>query len=623
MKLAQLTVRLIVIAMIVSGFSILIAAQTTAFIYQGRLTDTSAAANGNYDMQFSLFDAASGGSQVGSTLLFSTTNGNPVAVAGGVFTVQLNFGAVFPAGSTRFLQIEVKKTADPSYTVLAPRSQITSVPYAVRTLEANAADALSAACVGCVTDAKINTVAGSKVTGAVANATNLTGNLAGDVTGTQTATAVNSVGGKTAAQVASSVDDTTNATNLNTANTIVRRDAVGGFFAGVVTAGNTRFTVAAPSDSPEGVRITHAQAQIATDDPKYLLRMRSGLPLTDRFKFDTKGGFLAIGSFGLGVIPVSGDGERMMWYPAKAAFRVGSVSFGRTDWDTANIGAYSLAGGIDTTASGDYTFSFGDRTNVTGTGAAALGSENKVSGNYGFSAGRLNRCAGVACIAIGDTSYADGAHSIALGERVSAIGVSSVALGSYARTGCVSGDQSCAIPFSHQGSIVIGDRSTVSYLNSTANNQFSVRAAGGYQLFSTSTLSAGVSLSAGGGSWTSISDRNAKDNITAVNPRDILRGVLRLPISTWNYKGQSFRHIGAMAQDFYSTFNVGENDKTITTVDPDGVALAAIQGLNEELKDRDVKIEKLETQLKQQQSIIEGMKKLLCADKPNAEICRQ
>ncbi len=78
-----------------------------------------------------------------------------------------------------------------------------------------------------------------------------------------------------------------------------------------------------------------------------------------------------------------------------------------------------------------------------------------------------------------------------------------------------------------------------------------------------------------------------------------------------------------MAQDFYATFKVGEGDKTITTVDPDGVALAAIQGLNEELKDRDEKIGRLEQQLKQQQAALDGLKRLVCAQNPDAEVCKE
>jgi 1-deoxy-D-xylulose 5-phosphate reductoisomerase len=59
--------------------------------------------------------------------------------------------------------------------------------------------------------------------------------------------------------------------------------------------------------------------------------------------------------------------------------------------------------------------------------------------------------------------------------------------------------------------------------------------------------------------------------------------VVALPISLWSYKTQStsIRHIGPMAQDFYTTFGLGTDDRYISTVDIEGVALAAIQGVNQ------------------------------------------
>ena len=85
-----------------------------------------------------------------------------------------------------------------------------------------------------------------------------------------------------------------------------------------------------------------------------------------------------------------------------------------------------------------------------------------------------------------------------------------------------------------------------------------------------------------------MSDRNGKDNAEPVDARVVLDKVAALPIATWNYKAQepSIRHIGPMAQDFAAAFGVGESDKTISTVDADGVALAAIQGLNQKVEDR-------------------------------------
>jgi hypothetical protein len=155
------------------GFIILLFAstvwtQTGTFTYQGKLTDGTNAANGTYEMQFSVHTAASGGTQIGSTI----TN-NAVSVVNGVFTVNLNFSPAepFSNGADRFLEIAVRKASDPpGFTTLSPRQQITSSPYSIRTLSASTSDSLSSACVGCVDDAKISSVAGAKVTGFVANA---------------------------------------------------------------------------------------------------------------------------------------------------------------------------------------------------------------------------------------------------------------------------------------------------------------------------------------------------------------------------------------------------------------------------------------------------------------------
>src|SRR5947209_16097521 len=117
------------------GFGAAVAfAQTSSFTYQGRLTDGGTAANGNYDLQFALFDSLSGGAQVGSTQTLST-----VAVSNGVFTVSLDFGANAFPGANRFLEISARPTGG-SFTLLTPRQQVTSTPYAIRSANASSAD---------------------------------------------------------------------------------------------------------------------------------------------------------------------------------------------------------------------------------------------------------------------------------------------------------------------------------------------------------------------------------------------------------------------------------------------------------------------------------------------------
>lgn len=103
--------------------------QTTTFTYQGKLTDSSVGANGNYDMQFKLFDAAGAGVQQGPTITNPT-----VQATNGIFTVQLDFGSLpFALGADRYLDISLRPAGNTgAYTSLSPRQKITSAPYATR-----------------------------------------------------------------------------------------------------------------------------------------------------------------------------------------------------------------------------------------------------------------------------------------------------------------------------------------------------------------------------------------------------------------------------------------------------------------------------------------------------------
>jgi hypothetical protein len=112
------------------------------------------------------------------------------------------------------------------------------------------------------------------------------------------------------------------------------------------------------------------------------------------------------------------------------------------------------------------------------------------------------------------------------------------------------------------------------------------------------------------------SDRNAKERFTPVNAREVLDKVARLPITEWQYKIQSkaeseIRHIGPMAQDFHEAFSVGPDGKHISTVDADGVALAAIQGLNDKVEaqanEKDARIKNLEKSVEELKSLVEQL----------------
>jgi hypothetical protein len=147
--------RLLCVTLIVQGLlTVRGYAQGTSFTYQGRLQDGGGPANGNYDFQFTLWDALIGGTIQPQPMPVIVTKPN-VPVSGGVFTVQLDFSANAFPGADRFLEISVRPAGGNNFTTLPPRQQISSTPYAVRSLSAASADGLSSACANCVTSGQI------------------------------------------------------------------------------------------------------------------------------------------------------------------------------------------------------------------------------------------------------------------------------------------------------------------------------------------------------------------------------------------------------------------------------------------------------------------------------------
>jgi len=87
-----------------------------------------------------------------------------------------------------------------------------------------------------------------------------------------------------------------------------------------------------------------------------------------------------------------------------------------------------------------------------------------------------------------------------------------------------------------------------------------------------------------GSSWINASDRNLKEDFATVDTQAVLAQVATLPVTTWRYKAQpDQKHLGPVAQDFHEAFGLGQDDTSISTVDEAGVALAAIQGLNQKV----------------------------------------
>jgi hypothetical protein len=384
-------------------------------------------------------------------------------------------------------------------------------------------------------------------------------------------------------------------------------------------------------------------------------------------------GFLVDGKVGTGATAGSiGASTRLHFNPRTSAFRAGTAV--ATEWDAANLGLYSTAFGYGSLASDDYTFAagkgasavgdhsiaigdstvtlleysiaMGNRSVTGGKNTMAIGTGNTAYGQYSFITGINSRSLGTNsgifgeecfvlsgykhgyafghrdtvkgdyAVAIGHNAYSEGTgavaigfnvrtnnpYSVAIGNNADAIADRSVAIGSFVSTNL------------KNGSFIFGDGSTTTTMFSPAQHTMTMRFNNGYRLYSKSDLTTGVYMLNGGTSWTSVSDRNMKENFEDINGEDLLDKIEDLPITKWNYKGNpdSVKFIGPMAQDFHKSFGLGGSDSLgISTLAFDGVNIAAVQALIV----RTNKIENLESTISKQGAEIKALKEEIVAIK--------
>lgn len=257
----------------------------------------------------------------------------------------------------------------------------------------------------------------------------------------------------------------------------------------------------------------------------------------------------------------------------------------------------TVGGGIFNLARGSGATVGGGSINIAGDNNATIGggTNNSASLEATVSGGSGNTASGYrAAVGGGYKNTASADYTTVIGGNANtANALYATVGGGFGNT--ASGIASFAGGYSaqalHSGSFVWADY-TAGTFSSTASGQFSVRASGGVRFFT--SASGGVQLGAGGTSWGSISDRNAKKNFAPTNQKLILEKLAQMPIQQWNYKWESdsdVPNIGPMAQDFKAAFYPGRDDKSITTLEFDGVELAAIQGLNEKVDARSQKAE--------------------------------
>jgi hypothetical protein len=294
------------------------------------------------------------------------------------------------------------------------------------------------------------------------------------------------------------------------------------------------------------------------------------------------------------------SGGRNEVYGDYATVGGGRINDARQNDDTVGGGASNTADGGDATVGGGEGNTAGDACAVVagGCGNVAEGVLAAVGGgdvNYA-TAERATIAGGSGNSASGPFSSIGGGYSnyAAAGYATVPGGYDNTASGTFS---FAAGRQARA---TYSGCFVWGDNSSANDVACYGPNRTVLRNAGGIWIYTNAALTAGVWLEAGDSSWNVVSDRSAKENFRPVDTHVLLVRLVEMPISTWNYKAQdpAIRHIGPMAQDFNALLPDlgGEGETYIDTLDADGVALAAVQGLYQLVIEQSARIDALEAE---------------------------
>jgi len=557
-------------------------AQGTAFTYQGRLDAGGAPANGIYDLRFAIYDAASAGVMQGGPVTNAATG-----VSNGLFTVTLDFGAGVFTGPARWLDIGVRTNAGSAFATLSPRQKLTPMPYAIQSANATAAGSLT------------GTLPATQLTGTLPlaqlppavvtnNATSvaLRGAFSGNGAGLTNLNASALASGAVPAAALGNAWKTTGNAGANPTN---------GAFLG--TTDNLPLELKVKS--LRVLRLEHATNSAVGYSPNLV----GGHPEN-------------VVSNGLAGAVIGGGGF------------AGAPNIAGGHFATVPGGAGNVASGYASTAMGNFT-------TASGHFSTAMGSFATASGNTAFAMGDYASAGGDYAFAVGTGTRASGLGSLALGYFAVARGRYATAMGSYSEaneTGTFVWADSTDAPFGSTKSnqfllrasngVGIGLTNPAAQLEVSSNggdgfpqariNQTTLAdyarlrfTVGGdynkrwdlacrsnaFVIYSGQTGSEALRLENNNayvnGALVLTSDRNAKENFQPVDPRAVLEKVAALPLQEWNYRADAAqtKHLGPMAQDFHAAFGLnGDDDKHIATVDADGVALAAIQGLNQKME---------------------------------------
>jgi hypothetical protein len=681
-----------------------VAAQGTAFTYQGQLQNNGAPANGSYDLQFALCTT----NQFGSPATPVLTNA-AVTVNNGLFTTTLDFGAGVFTGTNYWLDISVRTNGSGTFAELSPRQPITPTPYAITAANLSGVVENNSIQSG-VSLATISGGSGNAIqTGA--NDSTIGGGVNNNI-GTNSSIAT--IGGGANNNIGTNDDTSTIAGgNSNIIQDNAGVSTIAGGVGNQIQTDSPRSTISGGSDNHilnnsehstiaggGGNQILSAstysvigggqgntiqvntfsstigggnQNTIQTNDNSSTIAGGDVNTIENDSVASTIGGGIANTIETNDQASIIGGGQANT-VGVNADFSTiggGSDNFGGAPFSFVGGGENNTANGSNGTVGGGFRNTATNAATTVGGGAdnTASGQNATVSGGIGNTAGGTN-----ASVNGGFQNMASGfAATVPGGELNTASGNFSFAAGREAQA-------------TNNGSFVWADSQFPLgvLFSSTSSNQFLIRAGGGvginmnnpngaslyvqgsrsggtfnnsvgfFENTSTATGSAGsgpalrvvcdggstpagaLSVSDNGtgpiaqfgnglqfvafiqndGTITNLgnistaanvfahnmmltSDRNTKENFAALDGKAVLQKVVAMPVTEWNYKADSngVQHIGPMAQDFHAAFQLdGADDKHISVVDEGGVALAAIQGLNQKLDEKDSEIQTLKQQ---------------------------
>jgi hypothetical protein len=577
----------------------------TAFTYQGQLVTSSGPVTDTCDFQFMLYNALIGGFPVGGVQTVTET-----AVTDGVFSVQLDFGSSHFTGQARWLEIGVRCPAGSGdYDTMSPRQALTPVPYALYALGApwSGLASVPADLLDGDDDTTYTSGIGLHLSGTTFGITDTyrlpQGCSDGEIArwnGTAWTCTDDDVGsgwaltGNAGTTYGPDFIGTTDSVSLTVkvSDTVALRIApgagdgtpniIGGYSGNLIIDTVRGGTIAGGGSSGYINRVTGSYATVGGGRGNQVIDWYAtigGGENNQSTKYATVGGGYSNNAADWYATVGGGYGNDAAYYA--------TVGGGRDNQSAGDYATVGGGGGNDATAL-HATVGGGSGNNATGGSATVGGGHwNDATAHYATVGGGENNDATDwwATVGGGQDNQATGQNATVPGGRDNvAGGVYSFAAGRRAKA-------------NSDGCFVWGD-ATDADVSCDNDNRWVARASGGVYFYTNASLTSGMYLSAGGSAWNAVSDRARKGNLAPVDTQLLLERLSEIPITTWNYKAQdpSILHIGPMAQDFNALVEGlgGEGEDYINSLDADGVALAAIQGLHAQAQDQQAQIEALE-----------------------------